>query len=136
MKQIAHIGIAVNNLDEAIERYTVLLNTPCCKKEVVTHQQVEVAFFQLNNHKIELLAATSPESPIARFLQKKGEGMHHVAYSVENIKQEMERLIKEGFTPLQENPYPGADNKWVAFFHPNSTHGVLTELCMDMDNER
>ena len=132
MKKIAHIGIAVKNLEEAIDRYTALLDTSCYKKELVVQQQVRVAFFKLSDHKIELLEASSPDSPIARFIQKKGEGIHHVAYAVDDIEMEINRLVNACFTPLQKKPYPGADNQWVAFFHPKSIHGVLTELCMEM----
>lgn len=137
MKHIEHIGIAVNDLDQAIEHYTVLLNTPCYKKESVVHQKVDTAFFKLNQQKIELLAARSPDSTIARFLDRSGEGIHHIAFEVEDIDLEMARLSSEGFMPLQDAPFKGADNKMVAFFHPKTTHGVLIEICQEInfDNE-
>ena len=132
MKQLEHIGIAVKNIDQAIDCYSSLLNTSCYKTEVVESQQVTTAFFKLKEQKIELLAATSPHSVIARFIEKSGEGLHHIAFEVEDIDAEMVRLEKEGFTPLQKNPLKGADNKWVAFFHPKDTHGVLVEICQEI----
>lgn len=132
MKQLEHIGIAVKDIDRAIDDFTRLLNTNCYKTEAVESQQVITAFFQLKEQKIELLAATSPESVIARFLEKNGEGLHHIAFEVEDINQEMKRLTNEGFAPLQEVPFKGADNKMVAFFHPKTTHGLLVELCQEI----
>ena len=132
MKQLEHIGIAVKDIEQAIDSYSRLLNTSCYKTEVVESQQVTTAFFKLKEQKIELLAATSPQSVIARFIEKSGEGLHHIAFEVEDIDAEMVRLEKEGFTPLQKAPYKGADNKRVAFFHPKDTHGVLVELCQEI----
>ena len=132
MKQLEHIGIAVKDIEQAIDSYSRLLNTSCYKTEVVESQQVTTAFFKLKEQKIELLAATSPQSVIARFIEKSGEGLHHIAFEVEDIDAEMVRLEKEGFTPLQKAPFKGADNKRVAFFHPKDTHGVLVELCQEI----
>ncbi len=132
MKQLEHVGIAVKDLDTAIDQYTLLLNTPCYKKEEVESQAVTTAFFKVKDQKIELLAATSPTSTIAKFLKKKGEGIHHLAFEVEDINDEMSRLTAKGFTPLQEKPFRGADNKMVAFFHPKTTHGVLIEICQEI----
>ena len=132
MKQLEHIGIAVKDIEQAIDSYSRLLNTSCYKIEVVESQQVTTAFFKLKEQKIELLAATSPQSVIARFIEKSGEGLHHIAFEVEDIDAEMVRLEKEGFTPLQKAPFKGADNKRVAFFHPKDTHGVLVELCQEI----
>ena len=132
MKQVEHIGIAVKDLELAIAHYSTLLNTLCYKREEVESQQVTTAFFQLKDQKIELLAATSVESPIAKFIQRSGEGIHHLAFEVENIENEMKRLIQEGFEPLQKQPFKGADNKMVAFFHPKTTHGVLIEICQEI----
>ena len=129
MKQVEHIGIAVKDLELAIAHYSTLLNTLCYKREEVESQQVTTAFFQLKDQKIELLAATSVESPIAKFIQRSGEGIHHLAFEVDDIEKEMKRLIQEGFEPLQKQPFKGADNKMVAFFHPKTTHGVLIEIC-------
>ena len=132
MKQLEHIGIAVKDIEQAIDSYSRLLNTSCYKTEVVESQQVTTAFFKLKEQKIELVAATSAESVIARFIEKSGEGLHHIAFEVEDIDAEMVRLEKEGFTPLQKKPFKGADNKWVAFFHPKDTHGVLVEICQEI----
>ena len=132
MKQLEHIGIAVKDIEQAKDSYSCLLNTSCYKTEVVESQQVTTAFFKLKEQKIELLAATSPQSVIARFIEKSGEGLHHIAFEVEDIDAEMVRLEKEGFTPLQKAPFKGADNKRVAFFHPKDTHGVLVELCQEI----
>lgn len=132
MKQLEHIGIAVKDIDQAIDCYSRLLNTSCYKTEVVESQQVTTAFFKLKEQKIELLAATSPESVIARFIKKSGEGLHHIAFEVDDIKQEMKRLEEEGFTPLQNVPFKGADNKWVVFYHPKDAHGMLVEICQEI----
>lgn len=132
MKQLEHVGIAVNDLDTAIIHYSALLNTSCYKQEEVKSQAVATAFFKVKDQKIELLAATSPKSTIAKFLAKNGEGIHHLAFEVDDISTEMSRLAAEGFTPLQEKPFRGADNKMVAFFHPKTTHGVLIEICQEI----
>ena len=131
MKKIEHIGIAVKDLEQANRTYESLLGTPCYKTEAVESEGVETSFFKVGESKIELLAATSEDSPIAKFLAKKGEGIHHIAFYVDDIRAEMERLEKEGFVLLNETPKKGADNKLVAFLHPKSSNGVLVELCQD-----
>jgi methylmalonyl-CoA/ethylmalonyl-CoA epimerase len=133
---IDHIGIAVKNLEEAIQTYEKLLNRPCYKRETVEEQMVETAFFKTGESKVELLGATSSRSVIEKFISKKGEGIHHVAFEVENLEKEMRRLRDEGFTLLNETPQKGADNKWVAFLHPKNNHGVLVELCQPRDNNQ
>jgi methylmalonyl-CoA/ethylmalonyl-CoA epimerase len=133
MEKIEHLGIAVNNLDEAIPLFEILLNTSCYKLEEVEREGVKTAFFQNGPNKIELLEATHPDSPIAKFIAKKGEGIHHVAFAVSDIKAEMKRLKEAGFNLLSDEPKLGADNKWVAFLHPKSTKGVLLELCQERD---
>lgn len=131
MNKIEHIGIAVKSLEEAIPRYEKLLNTPCYKTELVETEKVNTAFFQAGPNKIELLESTDPNGVIARFIEKKGEGLHHIAFDVANIYIEMERLKTGGFVLLSEEPKRGADNKLVCFLHPRHTNGVLTELCME-----
>lgn len=130
---IDHVGIAVEDLESAIETYETILGTECYKRETVVTQKVETAFFRTGESKVELLGATDPESVIAKHLEKRGEGMHHVAFEVEDIRREMIRLKKEGFTLLNEEPAEGADNKLVAFVHPKDNHGVLIELCQVRD---
>lgn len=132
MEHIEHLGIAVRNLEESIPVYERLLNTACYKKEEVASENVITAFFQTSNNKIELLQATSPESAIAKFIEKRGEGIHHVAFAVADIHKEMERLRSEGFRLLNEQPKRGADNKLICFVHPKDTSGVLTELCQEI----
>lgn len=129
MLKIEHIGVAVKSLETSIPLFEQLLNTPCYKKETVETEAVETAFFQVGESKIELLEALKPESPIAKFIDKKGEGMHHVAFEVENIEAEMKRLSALGFELLNETPKRGADNKLVCFLHPKTTNGMLVELC-------
>lgn len=129
--KIEHIGIAVKDLGEAEIRYTQLLGTAPYKREEVESEGVITLFFMAGENKIELLQATRPDSAIARFVEKKGEGLHHIAYHVDDILAEMERLRKEGFTMLNETPKAGADNKLICFIHPKDAHGVLTELCME-----
>lgn len=126
---IDHIGIAVKDLETAIETYEKLLNTPCYKKEVVESQKVETAFLQTGQSKVELLGATDPDSVITKYIEKKGEGLHHVAFEVEDLHAEIERLKSEGFTLLSDAPKPGADKKQIVFMHPKSSNGVLVELC-------
>ncbi len=126
---IDHVGIAVDDLDEAIKIYEKILNRPCYKREVVESEKVETAFFQTGESKIELLGATSEESVIAKYIQKKGQGLHHVAFEVQDIHSELDRLREEGFIVLNETPKDGADNKLVAFLHPKGNNGVLVELC-------
>lgn len=131
LEKIEHLGIAVRSLDEANERYSLLLGTGPYKEETVESEGVRTSFFRSGPNKIELLEATSPDSPIARFIEKRGEGIHHVAFAVEDIRREMARLAAAGFRLLSEEPRPGADHKWVCFLHPKSAHGVLIELCQE-----
>lgn len=131
MKSIEHLGIAVKSLESAIPLYEKLLNTPCYKTELVEQEGVNTAFFMTGTQKIELLESTQPEGVIAKFIARKGEGIHHIAFAVEDIEQEMQRLVAQGFTLLNEKPKKGADNKWVCFLHPKDTHGVLVELCQE-----
>lgn len=133
MRKIEHLGIAVNNLKEANELYTKLLGVEPYKQESVEREGVTTSFFKIGESKIELLEASNPESPIAKFLEKRGQGIHHIAYAVDDIKAEMKRLQDEGFVLLSDEPKPGADGKVVVFLHPKSSGGVLVELCMDQD---
>jgi methylmalonyl-CoA/ethylmalonyl-CoA epimerase len=132
MQKIEHIGIAVKDLGTAIPLYEKLLNTPCYKTELVATEKVNTAFFKTGPNKIELLESTEPDGVIARFIEKKGEGIHHIAFAVEDIDAEMQRLITEGFVLLNERPKKGADNKLVCFLHPKHTTGVLIELCQEI----
>jgi len=134
MDKVEHIGIAVRSLEESIPVYEKLLNTACYKQETVENEKVNTAFFQTGESKIELLESTSPDGIINRFIEKKGEGMHHIAFAVSDIKSEMKRLKENGFQLLNEEPKKGADNKWVCFLHPKNTHGVLIELCQERDS--
>lgn len=129
--KIEHIGIAVRELSQSVPLFEKLLNTPCYKTEQVESEQVATAFFKTGDSKIELLESSSPDGVIARFIDKKGEGIHHIAFEVEDIEAEMKRLVSEGFVPLNEQPKRGADNKLVCFLHPKNTNGVLIELCME-----
>ena len=131
MKKIEHIGIAVKNLEEANETYKKLIGGECYKTETVESEGVSTSFFKVGESKIELLAATREDSPIAKFIEKKGEGIHHIAFYVDDIAAEIERLKAEGFILLNDKPKRGADNKLVAFMHPKSAHGVLVELCQE-----
>lgn len=131
MPTIEHIGIAVKHLSSSIPLFEKLLNTPCYKTEAVESELVNTAFFLKGESKIELLEGYSPESPIYKFIEKKGEGMHHIAFEVEDIEAEIKRLTGEGFTLINETPKQGADNKIVAFLHPKSINGVLIELVME-----
>ena len=131
-KHIDHVGIAVKDLEKAISTYEKLLNTECYKQEVVEEQKVNTAFFHTGQSKVELLGATSEDSVIAKYVAKKGEGMHHVAFEVDDIHAEMERLRNEGFKVLSDEPSRGADNKLVAFVHPKDTKGVLIEICQSI----
>ncbi len=131
MIRIEHIGIAVSDLKASIELYEQLLNTPCYKTEAVESEMVETAFFRVGDSKIELLEASNPDSAIAKFIAKKGQGIHHIAYEVENIYAEMKRLSALGFELLNAEPKVGADNKLVCFLHPKSSGGVLVELCQE-----
>ncbi|WP_163398390.1 methylmalonyl-CoA epimerase [Flavobacterium fluviatile] len=132
VNKIEHIGIAVKNIDDANILFQKLLGVPPYKMETVETESVVTSFFQTGTNKIELLMATNPESPIAKFLKKKGEGIHHIAFDVEDIEAEVARLRKEGFILINEKPKPGADNKMVIFLHPKSTNGVLVELCQEI----
>ena len=136
MKKIEHIGIAVHNLDESNLLFEKLLGTPHYKIEEVITEGVKTSFFKSGPNKIELLEATTSESPIAKFLEKKGEGIHHIAFAVKNIESEIKRLQSEGFTVLNDIPKKGADNKLVAFLHPKTTNGVLIELCQDIPKKK
>ena len=132
MNKIEHIGIAVNNLSKSVPLYELLLNTSCYKTEIVASEYVNTAFLKTGENKIELLEATDNDSAIAKFLEKKGEGIHHVAFAVDNLLEEMERLKANGFTLLNDVPKKGADNKMVCFVHPKNTNGVLIELCQEI----
>ncbi len=131
MNKIEHIGIAVKSLSESNELFKKLFNVPHYKIEEVESEGVKTSFFQVGPNKIELLEATSPDSPIAKFIDKKGEGMHHIAIDVDDILAEMKRLEGEGFILLNKEPKVGADNKLICFLHPKSTNGVLVELCQE-----
>ena len=132
MDKIEHIGIAVKDLDASNLVFEKLFGAPHYKIEEVASEGVRTSFFKSGPNKIELLEATTENSPIAKFIAKKGEGVHHIAFAVADIRQEMERLKKEGFTVLNEEPKKGADNKLVAFLHPKTTNGVLVELCQEI----
>jgi methylmalonyl-CoA/ethylmalonyl-CoA epimerase len=126
---IDHVGIAVSDLNQAIETYEKILNQKILKTERVESEKVETAFFETGESKVELLGPTDSSSVIQKFIDKKGDGIHHVAFEVDDIHEEMDRLKEDGFTLLNEKPKPGADNKLVAFIHPKDNHGVLIELC-------
>ena len=132
MNKIEHIGIAVKDLEISNLLFEKLLGTACYKSEEVKSEGVMTSFFQTGVNKIELLSATNPESPIAKFIEKKGEGIHHIAFEVKDILSEMKRLKNEGFVLINEVPKKGADNKLVAFLHPKGTNGVLVELCQEI----
>lgn len=133
MNRVEHVGIAVRNFAEANALYTQLLGAGPYKIEAVESEQVNASFFRVGESKIELLEGAGPESAITKFLEKKGEGIHHIAFAVDDILAEMERLRQEGFHLLSEMPKRGADNKLVCFVHPKSAHGVLIELCQSMN---
>jgi len=132
MNKVEHIGIAVESLAEAIPLYEKLLNTPCYKTELVENERVNTAFFKTGENKVELLESTDPDGVIAKFIAKKGQGLHHIAFEVDDIVAEMSRLQQAGFTLLQEEPKKGADNKLICFLHPQSTQGVLIEICQEI----
>ena len=134
MKKIEHLGIAVRDIDASNEIFAKLFGEPHYKMEEVESEGVKTSFFKIGNNKIELLEATNENSPIAKFIERKGEGVHHVAFEVEDIYKEIERLKKEGFKVLNETPKIGADNKLIVFLHPKSTNGVLIELCQERCN--
>lgn len=132
MDKIEHIGIAVKDLEASNALFAKLFGVPHYKVEEVASEGVKTSFFKSGPNKIELLEATKPDSPIAKFVEKKGEGIHHIAFAVEDIVLELERLKGEGFVVLNETPKKGADNKLVAFLHPKGTNGVLVELCQEI----
>ncbi len=133
MKKIEHIGIAVKDLETSNDLFAKLFGAPHYKVESVASEGVNTSFFQVGPNKIELLEASNPDSPIAKFIEKRGEGIHHIAYDVADIRAEMKRLESEGFTLLNAEPKKGADNKLVCFLHPKTTNGVLIELCQEID---
>lgn len=132
MQKVEHIGIAVKELAISVPVFEKLLNSPCYKTESVENEKVNTAFFKQGETKIELLEGTDPNGVIAKFIGRKGEGLHHIAFEVADINAEMKRLKKEGFILLNEEPKPGADNKLVCFLHPKGTNGVLIELCQSI----
>lgn len=131
MLKVEHIGIAVESLVNSIPLFEKLLNTPCYKTEEVWSESVTTAFFKTGETKIELMQSLTSDGVVKKFISKKGEGIHHIAFEVENIYEEMERLKKEGFELLSEKPKPGADNKLICFLNPKNTNGILIELCQD-----
>ncbi len=133
MDKIEHIGIAVKDIEKSNALFKKLFGEAHYKVETVESEGVKTSFFKTGPNKIELLQATNKHSPIAKFIEKKGEGIHHIAFAVNDIVSEIERLKKEGFTVLNEVPKTGADNKLVAFLHPKTTHGVLIELCQEIN---
>ena len=135
LTNVEHLGIAVKSLAASDELFTKLFNVAPYKHEEVASEGVTTSFFKINQTKIELLEATNPDSPIAKFVEKKGEGIHHIAFEVDNILSEMERLKNEGFVLLNETPKNGADNKLVCFLHPKGTNGVLIELCQEKNTD-
>lgn len=135
MLKVEHIGLAVKNFETAIPLFEQLLSSPCYKTETVASEKVNTAFFRVGETKIELLESTDPDGVITRFIDKKGEGMHHIAFEVADIEAEMNRLMGSGFQLLNETPKKGADNKLVCFLHPKGTNGVLVELCQENRDE-
>ena len=135
INKIEHIGIAVNDIENANEIFEKLFGESCYKIENVESEGVKTSFFKVGNNKIELLEATNEDSPIAKFIKNRGEGMHHIAFDVDDIEKEISRLQDKGFKVLNEIPKKGADNKLVAFLHPKSTNGVLIELCQEIINK-
>ena len=135
LKKVEHIGIAVKDLKASNLLFEALLGVPHYKTEVVVSEGVTTSFFDVGTHKIELLEPTHPNSPIAKFITKKGEGVHHIAFEVENLEVELARLKAEGFELIHETPIKGADNKRIAFLHPKTTNGVLIELCQERSNK-
>lgn len=129
MKYAEHIGIAVKNLDDSIPLFEKLLNTNCYEQEIIESENVITAFFKTGEIKIELLQSSDEDGVISDFINKKGEGIHHIAFEVENIHEEMKRLKEEGFKLINEHPKQGADNKLICFIHPKTANGVLIELC-------
>ena len=132
--KIEHLGIAVKNLKESNLLFEKLLGIPSYKQEEVISENVLTSFFKIGESKIELLQATHPDSAIAKFIERKGEGIHHIAFDVKDIYQEIKRLKQEGFIMIHEEPKKGADNKLIAFLHPKTTNGVLIEICQEIEN--
>ncbi|WP_211482384.1 methylmalonyl-CoA epimerase [Aquimarina amphilecti] len=133
MNKIEHIGIAVKDIDQSNRLYEQLLGVPPYKQETVESESVITSFFKVGENKIELVASTKEDGPIGKFISKKGEGIHHIAFDVDDIEKELERLEKEGFQLINKTPKKGADNKLVAFIHPKTTNGVLVELCQEIN---
>src|SRR5574343_1364673 len=131
LRKIEQLDIAVKSIDDSIKTFEILLGSDCYKIEEVATEGVKTAFIQVGESKIELLEATNPDSPIAKYLEKKGPGIHHIAFDVQNIETEIERLTNEGFTLIHTSPKDGADNKLIAFLHPKSTESILVELCQE-----
>jgi methylmalonyl-CoA/ethylmalonyl-CoA epimerase len=132
MQKVEHIGIAVSSLAISVPLFEKLLNSACYKTETIKEERVNTAFFRTGETKVELLESMDSEGVIARFVEKKGEGIHHIAFAVDNIEAEMNRLKEEGFLLLNEIPKKGADNKLICFLHPKHTNGVLIELCQEI----
>lgn len=135
MQKVEHIGIAVKSLSDSVPLFERLLNSPCYKIEKVESEKVTTAFFQKGETKIELLESVEADGVISKFIEKKGEGIHHIAFEVNDIALEIDRLRKEGFTILDEIPKKGADNKLICFIHPKSSNGVLIELCQSISTK-
>ncbi|MBQ4801635.1 methylmalonyl-CoA epimerase [Aquimarina sp. MMG015] len=133
MNKIEHIGIAVKDIDQSNSLYEQLLGVAPYKQEIVESESVITSFFKVGENKIELVASTKEDGPIGKFISKKGEGIHHIAFDVDDIEKELERLEKEGFQLINKTPKKGADNKLVAFIHPKTTNGVLVELCQEIN---
>lgn len=134
MKKIEHIGIAVKDIESSNQLFKTLFGKSHYKIEDVESEGVKTSFFKCGPNKIELLQATKEDSPIAKFIEKKGEGIHHIAFAVNDIEEEIKRLTEEGFKMIHKTPKRGADNKLIAFLHPKSTNGVLVELCQDISD--
>lgn len=135
MIKLEHIGIAVANLEVSIPLFEKLLNTTCYKTEIIESEKVRTAFFQKRDTKVELLESSHPEGVIAKYIEKKGEGIHHLAFEVENIIEEIARLENEGFIFINKEPKKGADNKMICFLHPKETNGILIEICQEIDHK-
>ena len=135
MNKIEHIGIAVKNIEDSEKLYSLMLNSKPYKREIVASEGVITSFFKTGDSKIELLASQNTDSAIAKFIEKRGEGIHHIAFEVDDIEKEIARLTDNGFELINKTTKRGADNKIIAFLHPKSTNGVLIELCMEAKNE-
>lgn len=133
--KVEHIGIAVSNLADSEKLFESLLGRPPYKRESVDAEQVSTSFFLSGNNKIELLESTNPDGPIGKFIAARGPGLHHIAFDVADIRKEMARLKSEGFQLLRDEPFKGADNKWVCFVHPKSANGILVELCQEISED-